>query len=342
MISPQPWWKGRPHLAVEPGTHSYGTEQARVLRPRYVHMPNRIRLGRNSLGRLNAQTYADAVRRVLPLVAQPPHVVYAHFLYKPGPAALDAARNFGVPSVVAIGESDPAKHESVYTRSRVRDTIHSFSGILCVSEVNRRYCAEVLGVPEARISVVPNAVDTSLFFPRDKMKMREKYGLPRQGSIVAFTGHFIERKGPLRVLEALERLPEGVRGLFLGSGPLRPSGDRVLFAGSVPHDQVAELLSASDVFALPTLHEGSCNALAEAAACGIPIVSSDIEAVREQLGTGNATLVDPRSIDDLANAISELLMMQRHPRAASRSNAMVFDLRRRAKYVLAFLERQSL
>ena len=139
--------------------------------------------------------------------------------------------------------------------------------------------------------------------------MRDKYNLPQDKFIVAFTGHYIERKGPLRLLAALENIaPEKkVAGVFVGSGEQEPFGDSVLFKGRLTHAEVPEILSAADVFALPTLNEGSCNAIAEAMACGLPIVSSDIEAIREQVTEENAIMVNPQNVTEIQQAVEKLV-----------------------------------
>jgi teichuronic acid biosynthesis glycosyltransferase TuaC len=343
VISPTSWWKPRHRLITGPGHYLYGNEEATILRPRYFDFPNRVRIGAYTLGRFNTVTYSHAVAGVLPLLQRKPDIVYAHFLYRAGPGALTAARYFGVPAVVALGESNLAKHERIYTKRHVRRTIDGFSGIISVSQVNKRYCMDELGVPEDRIVVLPNAVDRDIYFPRDKMLMREKHNLPRDGHIIAFTGHFIERKGPLRVLSALERLPDDVYGVFLGSGPQKPKGGKVLFADSVPPYQVPELLSASDVFVLPTLNEGSCNAIAEAMACGLPVVSSDIEAVREQVDEDSGILVDPNSIDDIVAGVEYVLYNSGPERWSQRrdSEGVVFGLKERTARIQAFLAQYS-
>ena len=163
------------------------------------------------------------------------------------------------------------------------------------------------GVSASDILLAPNAVDLSRFRPRDRIEMRRKHGLPMDASILSFTGHFIERKGPQRVLRAMEAIPN-LYGIFLGDGPQCPRGNRVLHAGRVPNAEVGEWLCASDFFVLPTVAEGSPNAVIEAMACGLPIISSDIPSLRETVDARSAILVDPIDEGALAKAMSLLVM----------------------------------
>jgi glycosyltransferase involved in cell wall biosynthesis len=75
----------------------------------------------------------------------------------------------------------------------------------------------------------------------------------------------------------------------------------------VPHEQLPQWLVAADLFVLPTLAEGCPNAVVEAMACGLPIVSSDIAALRETVGEGNGILVDPLDVSALSRAIATVL-----------------------------------
>lgn len=308
VIAPQNWRAKRKSFYEVPGNKEYGLEGAKVYRPKYFDFPNRVKLGGFSAGRLNALFYKLAVKRVLSKIDFTPDIVYSHFLYRGGPAALYAAQYFEVPAVVALGESSMEKHEPIFTRNKMANVANKFDAIISVSEKNKNYCINKLGVAENKITVVPNAVDTDIFYRRNKQEMRNKYGLPQDKFIVAFTGHYIERKGPLRLLAAIDKIaPEkNVGGLFIGSGEQEPFGEHVLFKGRLIHTQVPEMLSAADVFVLPTLNEGSCNAIAEAMACGLPIISSDIEAIREQVTQDNAVLVNPLNVTEIQQAIEKL------------------------------------
>ena len=188
----------------------------------------------------------------------------------------------------------------------MRNLISSFSGIISVSDINKRYCVEKLRVPENKIRVFPNTINTDIFFQRDKKIMRKKYNFPQEKFIIVFVGHFIERKGPLRVLSALNNLEEDICAIFIGKGVQKPKGEKVLFVDSVSHAIIPELLSTGDVFVLPTLNEGSCNAIAEAMACGLPIITSNIDAIKEQVDSENSILCNPLNTDEIKNAISLL------------------------------------
>lgn len=308
IIAPQQWRAEYNVLCERPGKKKYGLEGATVYRPKYFDFPNRIRLGGLSAGRLNALTYKWAVEQIVKNLDFKPDVVYTHFLYRGGPAAVGIAKDFAIPTVVALGESSMEKHEDIFTKNAMQKTMEQFSAIISVSEKNKRYCVEQFDISPQKISVIPNAINPSIFYPRDKQMVREKLGIPDDAFIVAFTGHYIDRKGPLRLLQAIEKIPKDkkVFGVFIGSGEQEPTGDRVLFKGRLKQEEVAEMLSSADVFALPTLNEGSCNAVAEAMACGLPIISSSIEAIREQVNEHNAILIDPKDVDEISKAIEIL------------------------------------
>ena len=82
--------------------------------------------------------------------------------------------------------------------------------------------------------------------------------------------------------------------------------DQVTFMGECPRDDVYALLHRFDLFVMPSLWEGFCNAVVEAMAAGLPIISSDISTLREVLGE-MATYVNPKSPKDIARGIIEVI-----------------------------------
>lgn len=296
------------------------------------------RLGAFSTAWLTLRSFAWAAKRGAPQLSFDPELIYAHFLFPAAWTASRMAARRGVPVVAAIGESDLDTWETHFGRDELSATARAMHGLVCVSETNREACL-ALGVDDRRILVAPNAVDVDLFSPGDRERARQRLGLPQDRPIVAFTGHFVERKGPLRLLEALRSRPD-TGAVFIGAGAQRPEGDPVLFAGPQQHGQVVEWLRAADLFVLPTLAEGSPNAVLEAMACGLPIVSSDIPALRETVPPEAGRLVDPLDVPALAAAIGALLDdadLRRSMGRAGRARAESFSLENRADRILGWL-----
>jgi glycosyltransferase involved in cell wall biosynthesis len=175
----------------------------------------------------------------------------------------------------------------------------------------------------------------------DKKQCRSQLGLPQDGFIIAFVGWFIERKGPLRVAKAIKQIPgKPVYSLFIGKGEQVPDCENILFKGTMPHDKVPIYLNAADVFVLPTLHEGCCNAVVEAMACGLPIISSDLPFNRDVLDSSNSILIDPNCIDEISQAICLLrddlkLRSVLAEGALKRSELLTID--RRARAIVEFI-----
>lgn len=304
VVAPLPIYTARSKEFVWRHPSSEGLLKPTVVHPGFMSYSNR-ELGPFSTTAWTVRSFWRSVLKAGMRQDKKPDVVYSHFLVPAGVAGARLASRLERPSIVALGESDWDLAESALTPEQFGETVRSFDGILSLSEVNAQTMIEKHGADESRVTVIPNAVDTERFQPHDRLEARRHLGLPEDATILSFTGYFIDRKGPLRVIEAMERVP-GLFGIFLGDGPDRPSGDRVLHAGRVRHDEVARWLSASDFFVLPTLAEGSPNAVLEAMACGLPVVSSDIPSLHETVDNGSAMLVDPMNISALAEALAEM------------------------------------
>ncbi|OGO05361.1 MAG: hypothetical protein A2Y73_04860 [Chloroflexi bacterium RBG_13_56_8] len=82
--------------------------------------------------------------------------------------------------------------------------------------------------------------------------------------------------------------------------------DSVRFLGRVPLDDLVALYNAAAVCVYPSLYEGFGLPVLEAMACGCPVITSNVSSLPEVAGEA-AILVDPYSVDELANAIQKLL-----------------------------------
>lgn len=277
----------------------------RVLYPTYLSVSNKSiagfdfdRFSRNRLLRAAERGSATLPR---------PDLFYGQFLLKGGVAALRAGKRFQKPAFADIGESVLIDSLTAETRKLATETVRQLSGLACVS---RQLMEEVidLGAHPDRVTWFPNTVDLNRFKPMNRVEARRKLGLPEKGPLALFVGHYIERKGPLRVLSALKQLHHrGVKGIFIGRGEQKPKGEEVLFAGPVPNHELPLWLNSADFFVLPTLHEGHCNAINEAMACGLPVITSSIPEVAPQVPDGTGLLVDPISVEQIRLAMEELI-----------------------------------
>ncbi|WP_319525410.1 glycosyltransferase [uncultured Desulfosarcina sp.] len=277
-------------------------EAKKIERPLYVSIGNR-KIGQIDMHSLSRRIFINAaLRRIKHL--EVPDVYYGKFFLRGGVVAMLAGMSANRPAFADMGESNLSKQLPDNSKSWLKHVLQSLTGIVCVSY---RLHDEIvkLGANPNKILVLPNEADRSQFKPLNRNDCRQKLGLPEGAFIVAFTGHFIERKGPLRVLQAIRTAAsDNVYGVFFGQGPQKPAGPQVLHAGPIHNEELPTWLNAANVFVLPTTAEGSCNAICEAVSCGLPIISSDIPDIREQLNDENAILVDPFDISAIAEAIN--------------------------------------
>lgn len=255
--------------------------------------------------RVSEYTKKHAVVRTFRKIKPDVDLLYAHF-WSSGVVAGEIANMFNLPFIVVTGESRIPVFE-MYPATYIEERMRKLVGFISVSTKNLEESLQLgLGVDKP-YAIIPNAIDTSKFSKQDRVILRKRYAIAQEAFVVSFVGTFKERKGPLRVLSAIRQVQDSsIKVLFLGSGPDTPEGEEVLLAKTVPHERIAEYLNCSDVFILPSLAEGCSNAIIEAMACGLPIISSDLPFNHDILDSENAILVDPANIGDIADAIKTL------------------------------------
>lgn len=318
----------------------YGKERGTVYRPKFLSASQKFIFGFNTF-RIGEWGQIKAVRRIVKKHKIEFDVVYAHFLSNAF-VAVKALAEYNKPIYAAIGEYDNLNvRRNFYSSYEYKKYLDAISGFIAVSpQVQERLIEH--GADKRKIIVEPNAVDLELFYPRKKEEMRIKYNLPLDKKLVIFVGRFLENKGPLRVLKAVEGNQE-LGAIFIGGGSQKIEGEVVVFNKKVTRDLVPELLSAADLFVLPTLHEGSCNAIVEAMACGLPIVSSDIPEIRFQCDPGFSILVDPLDVNQIRSAINdvtndEIKISNMSKNALGYSKK--FDIKERANRILDFIQNE--
>jgi glycosyltransferase involved in cell wall biosynthesis len=279
----------------------YGKENCKVYRPIYLSLSNKRLMGINT--KIYSRYFArKAVNRSLDRLSFKPDLVYAHFVYN-ALTALPYIKKTKAPLVIASGEA-------FYTDLLANDSIHDLDAVtnhfICVSETNKKALIK-LGFNEGKMSIIPNAVNYDLFKPMDKNRCKEKLGIPAHKFVVGFVGYFEHRKGPNRVIEAIKKLNDkDIQLVCVGGKETLTPNDFTISIPPIANYQLPEIYNTFNIFVLPTLSEGHCNAIEEAKACCVPVVSSLGTSVESQMDDSIGILINPLQIDEIASAIKNL------------------------------------
>jgi len=198
----------------------------------------------------------------------------------------------------------------LYTRASKR--------IVTTGERLREQVIAETGADPARVVSIPTGIDLERFRPGDAREARAAVGLPAQGAIVGIVATLRSWKGHRYLLEAIARMVRrDVLLAVVGDGPQRAAldarateleiADRVVFAGN--QADVAPWMRAFDVFCLPSYaNEGVPQALMQAMACGLPVVSTPVGSIGEIVTDGvTGVMVKPEDAQALRAALERLL-----------------------------------
>jgi len=279
----------------------------RIFTPTYWHLTSR-----KQTMKLSMNNHFKAVMKVIKKGSLHPDAVYGHFIYQCGLTAARVGKELGIPSYCACGENSlrlmPCNepYSTGMKSAGWKEILNGLTGIISVSSYNKELLLKNgFYDDEQRIAVFPNGFDSRKFYPMDKAEARKQLCFPEDQFIIVFTGAFTQRKGIDKLNSALKNCDD-VYSIFLGDGELRPDCENILFCGKVSNDQVVLYLNAADVFVLPTKGEGCCNAIIEALACGLPIISSDLAFNDDVLNEKNSIRIDVESKQQIADAINQL------------------------------------
>jgi glycosyltransferase involved in cell wall biosynthesis len=264
--------------------------------------------------------------------------VYAHFLCHEGYAGLIAARRLGLPLVaIARGDDVHAWPERWPDRAeKLAEVLASADGLLATSRGLARdaeaWAARGLA---SSVEVVYNGVDASRFRPAadeaERRAARRRLGLPEGGRVLLSVATPIDLKGWPELLDAFATLDGRAREWTLamvgaarnaddldlaGEARSRGFGDRAVWLGCLPPDAMPSLYRAADAFVLASRNEGLSNAVLEAMATGLPVVTTDVGGHGEVIDDGvSGRLVPAGDGGQLSSALAAVMF---DPAAAER------------------------
>lgn len=279
-----------------------------------------------------------------------PSILYAHF-WNNALRILKYAVGNNVNTFVACGEGDNTIEEIMESLSAVekQKLVMAVKGVISVSAENKRKC-QYYGLASGHdMIVLPNAVNSSLFSPRKKnVGLRRKLGVNDNDFLLIFVGGFIPRKGCGILAKAIDSINDShVKVMFVGATMPGDEDDPhcqgIVYKGKLSHDKLPDYYACADVFVLPTQKEGCSNAIVEALAMGLPVISSTGAFNDDILNESNSIRINPTDVDELANAIMRLrddVGLRKRLSAGALESAKSLTIDKRAEKIMMFIRQQ--
>jgi glycosyltransferase involved in cell wall biosynthesis len=194
--------------------------------------------------------------------------------------------------------------------------IHHVDCFIAVSQSTKDDMIRCLDIPDWKIHVVHNGYDKEYRLIPDSEWVRDKYTGGK--SFVLFVGTLEPRKNVSALIKAFHRLNRkdlrlvlaGNRGWAMekidGLVETLKLGDRVIFPGYVPEEDLIALYNTAEAFVYPSYYEGFGIPLIEAMVCGAPVITSNTSSMPEVVGDAGL-LIDPGDVEDLKSKIERVL-----------------------------------
>jgi len=195
--------------------------------------------------------------------------------------------------------------------------------IISVSEEARLYHLKISHAAPEKVLTIYNGIDLTHYRHIDRqterVEVRNELNIPADASVLATVAVLRELKGIQFMLRAMPEILAAYPNayyLISGDGTYRDTlmaeaakqgvANNVIFAGM--RKDVPRILSASDVFVLPTLTEALPTVLAEAMAAHLPIIASSVGGIPEMISDyQNGRLVSPGNVQQLTDVVIKLL-----------------------------------
>lgn len=259
--------------------------------------------------------YKDAARKYIQENGKP-DLVHVHVPFKSGLIGTWMKKRYNVPYVLT-------EHWGIYNeiadlnyhgrskrfKSMTKKIFDHASGFISVS----RFLAEGVNrlVMKKEYEVVPNVVDTSLFFYKER-PVRNIFRFIHVSNMVPLKN----AEGILRAFKTVLEKNSNVELIMIGdtnefihqyAAEQGLTNDKVIFKGEVPYAEVAEEMQQADCFVLFSNIENSPCVIGEALCCGLPVIASRVGGVPELVNESNAVLVEAKNEHALVNAMQQMI-----------------------------------
>jgi glycosyltransferase involved in cell wall biosynthesis len=217
--------------------------------------------------------------------------------------------------------------------------------VVTTGESLRRHLVERLRLPEAQVVSIPTGIELSRY--RNSGTGRKALGLPENAFVFGIVATLRSWKGHADLVDAFSRLDHPDFHLVIaGDGPQRPFlEERIAGKGRIHmlghREDVPQVLEALDCFVLPSYaNEGVPQALLQAMAMGLPLITTRVGAIEEVVSEGvNGVFVPPRDVSALAAAMKSLSQDREKQRRLGQAGRRLAEERFSIERMLDAMER---
>jgi len=249
-------------------------------------------------------------------------LIHAHFTWPCGYVGVRLAKKYRVPLIITAHGYDiydlPFRNDFCF--NQVKYILDNTNHIITVSKMMKDIIVEKFDIENGNVSVIPNGFDPRLNYPINKIKVRQKLGLPLNKKIVLNVANLVPVKGQSYLIEAMEKVVKhrkDVLCVIVGDGMLKKDleiqikklnlENYVKLVGAKPHSEIPLWMNAADLFILPSLSEGNPTVMFEALGVGLPFVGTKVGGIPEIITSEDyGILCEPANPNDLVEKISSL------------------------------------
>lgn len=267
----------------------------------------------NKFNKIN-KTHA-LLRTMFELLRYRPDIINSHNVM-PNVYGAIGGHLLKIPSILTLhsGEKTSVAEFNRKTNSLVKH-------IVCVSDqialkLSDSAAHHISHTPRSEIN---NGIDVAQYINHDGSKLRAEFGFSSEDVVIGSVGRLQSVKNHKLLIDAVKSLSGkfgNLKVLLVGDGPLRKELERyasslgmqnaIIFAGY--RSDIPAILSAMDIFALPSLAEGSPIALLEAMAAKLPVIASAVGSIPKIIQNNvNGITVPPDDLSSFNSSLSNLV-----------------------------------
>jgi glycosyltransferase involved in cell wall biosynthesis len=253
-------------------------------------------------------------------------VVHTHYVFPSGLIGLLFKKIFNTKLIVTAHGGDidkmARKHKVIFNLTK--KILHTSDTVIAVGEELKDTIISDFGIPSENIKVLNMGVNRDIFRKTDKQETKEHLKIKGDSTSILYVGNVIKQKGLEELITAFDKLvsnsDEKFKLFLIGSEKdttfkqhlqdeilKRNLQGNVTFLGVLPQDEIANWMSACDIFVLPSHIEGFGLVALEAMSCGIPVVGTNVGGLKYLLKDDSGIIVEAHNSNSLYSGIKQIV-----------------------------------